>query len=59
MTTCQLKRFRFVKLIFEQSLKNNNFPETWKVANVVPVHKNEDESVVRNYYPISLIPILC
>ena len=29
----------------------------WKVASVVPVHKKEDKSLVKNYCPISLLPI--
>ena len=28
-----------LKIIFEQSLKEGRFPEIWKKANVVPVHK--------------------
>ena len=29
----------------------------WKKANVVPVHKKEDKTLVKNYRPISLLPI--
>ena len=46
-----------LKLIFDQSLTNGKFPEIWKVANVVPVHKKEDKILVKNYYFISLLPI--
>ena len=28
-----------LKIIFEESLKNGVFPEIWKRANAVPVHK--------------------
>ena len=28
-----------LKIIFEHSLKKGKFPEIWKKANVVPVHK--------------------
>ena len=45
------------KLIFDQSLKKEKFPEIWKAANVVPVHKKEDKCLVKNYYSISLRPI--
>ena len=41
-----------LKIIFEHSIKKGKFPEIWKKANVVPVHKRED-----NYRPISLLPI--
>ena len=47
-----------LKIIFEQSLKKDKFPEIRKKANAVPVHKKEDEILVKNYCPISLLPIL-
>ena len=46
-----------LKIIFEHSIKKGKFPEIWKKANVVPVHKREDKMLVRNYRPISLLPI--
>ena len=46
-----------LKIIFDQSLKNGVFPEIWKRANVVPVHKKDDKSLVKNYRLISLLPI--
>ena len=47
-----------LKLIFDQSLKTKiKFPEIWKVANLVPVHKKEDKCLVKNYHPVSLLPI--
>ena len=33
------------------------FPEIWKYANVVPVHKKNEKNVKANYRPISLLPI--
>ena len=32
-----------LKLIFDRSLKKGKFPEIWKAANVVPVHKKENK----------------
>ena len=46
-----------MKIIFEQSLKEGKFPAIWKKANVVPVHKKEDKNLLKNYRPISLLPI--
>ena len=46
-----------LKIIFDESLKNCVFPEIWKTANVVPVHKKDDKSLIKNYSPISLLPI--
>ena len=39
------------------SLKKGKFQEIWKKANVVPAHKKEDKMLVKNYRPISLLPI--
>ena len=46
-----------LKIIFEHSIKKGKFPEIWKKTNVVPVHKREDKMLVKNYRPISLLPI--
>ena len=46
-----------LKIIFDESLKNGVFPEIWKRANVVPIHKKEDKSLVKNYRPISFLSI--
>ena len=46
-----------LKIIFEHSLKKGKFPEIWKTANVVPVHKKEDKMLIKNYRPISLLSI--
>ena len=44
--------------IFQLSLDSGIFPEIWKKANVVPVFKNKgDKSAVKNYRPVSLLPI--
>ena len=46
-----------LKIIFEHSPKKGKFPKIWKKANVVPAHKKEDKMLVKNYRPISLLPI--
>ena len=46
-----------LKIIFNESLKSGVFPEIWKRANVVLVHKKDDKSLVKNYRPVSLLPI--
>ena len=43
--------------IFKSSLRNGIFPATWKMANTIPVHKKEEKNIVKNYRPISLLPI--
>ena len=46
-----------LKIIFEQSLKERKLPELWKKANIVPVHKKENKNLIKNYRPVSLLPI--
>ena len=46
-----------LKIIFENILKTGIFPEQWKQANVVPIHKKENKQFLKNYRPISLLPI--
>ena len=44
-------------IIFENIISTRIFPDGWKIANVVPVHKKESKQLVNNYRPISLSPI--
>ena len=32
-----------LSLIFKFSLRNGGFPDTWKMANIIPVHKKENK----------------
>ena len=47
-----------LNIIFQESLEKEKFPEIWKKANVVPVHKKEVKTFIINYRPISLLPYL-
>ena len=29
----------------------------WKKTNIVPVHKKNDKQLIRNYRPVSLLPV--
>ena len=46
-----------LKLLFETTLKEKKIPDIWKLANVVPVCKKEESNLLKNYRPISLLPI--
>ena len=41
--------------LFNFSLTSGKVPLIWKVANVTPIFKKDDPSVVSNYRPISLL----
>ena len=46
-----------LKMIFESAIRLNHFPDSWKKGNIIPVHKKESKILVKNYRPISLLPI--
>ena len=54
---CDASLVKPLKLIFEKCLSQGIFPEKWKRANIVPVHKKIEKNLKTNYRPISLLPI--
>ena len=42
---------------FRQALLTGVFPSEWKKGNIVPVHKKCDKQNIKNYRPVSLLPI--
>ena len=46
-----------LKIIYSNILLNSTYPDTWKLANVTPIFKKGDKQVIKNYRPISLLPI--
>ena len=44
-------------MIFTSRLETGVFPIHWKKANVVPIHKKESKQLVKNYRPLSLLPV--
>ena len=46
-----------LRIIFENILKTSIYPDIWKRANITPIFKKEDKQLVKNYRPISLLPI--
>ena len=46
-----------LKIIFNNILTTGVYPTLWKSANVTPIHKKNDKQSIKNYRPISLLPI--
>ena len=42
---------------FKNCHSSNTFPDVWKKANDIPVHKRGDKQVLKNFLHISLLPI--
>ena len=42
-------------LIINQSLITGIFPDHMKIAKVVPLHKKDDQCIMGNYRPVSLL----
>ena len=45
-------------LVFETPLKGRKIPHIWKKSNLILVHKKKERDLLKNYRPISLLPIL-
>ena len=54
---CDESLVRLLSIIFRNNLNYCIYPSTWKKANVIPVHKKDDEQSVNNYRPVSLLPV--
>ena len=46
----------FTKL-FNRSIADDKVPSSWKNASVIILHKNRDTPDIKNYRPISLLPV--
>ena len=48
---------RPLSLIFQSILNDGVFQKDWRKSNIVPCHKKDSKNLIRNYRPISLLPI--
>ena len=46
-----------ISIIYKNIIMTGIYPDQWKMANINPVHKKGDKQNVKNYRPISLLPI--
>ena len=60
-----IKTLKFVKneiipalvIVFDKSMKTGVFPDLLKVAKVIPIYKDDEADLPKNYRPISLLSI--
>ena len=44
-------------ILLSNCLESECFPKEWKKASIVLVHKKYDKQLIKNYQPVSLLPI--
>ena len=53
---CDIEIVKPLYLIYTECLETGRFPSSWKNAIVLPIHKQENRQLKKNYRPISLLP---
>ena len=54
---CDHSIVRTLCLIYKRCIESGQYPQGWKRANVLPIHKKESRQLKKNYKSISLLPI--
>ena len=54
---CDKSLLKPLTILFQNSMKSSCYPFIWKRSNIIPVHKKNDKQLVKNYRPVSLLPI--
>ncbi len=44
--------------LYQMSLNLGKVPHLWKQANIVPLHKKDEQSLLNNYRPVSLLSVV-
>ena len=49
--------YKTQEVIFKQCIEAGVFTSERKKGNIVPIHKKEDKQTLKNFCPVSLLPI--
>ena len=55
---CAAELSSLLSSLFSACFRQGVYPSLWKTANVVPVHKKQARSSMRNYRPVSLLSVV-
>ena len=56
---CNKSLSKLLIILLENSTKSSCYPDILKRFDVIVVHKTSDKQLVKNYQPLSLLPIFC
>ena len=48
----------YLSHIYNKSKNENNYPHSLKLADVTPIHKKEEKTLLKNYRPVSILPVV-
>ena len=48
----------YLSKIYNNAKNRCNFPQLLKLADVTPIHKKDETSLMKNYRPVSLLPVV-
>ena len=54
---CRPSVIKPLSLLFNNCLRDGVFPNDWKKADIIPLHKKGNKQLVSNYRPVSLLQI--
>ena len=54
---CGISKCKPLDVISQNCLRLGKYPSEWKKANIAPTFKKGDKQCIKNYLPVSLLPI--
>ena len=58
LKTIKTEIYKPITLIINEMLSSGIFPDKFKLAKVIPLHKKDDNTILDNYRPISVSPTI-